>query len=598
MSNSKLVKYIDTNHTHWSTRTDSIYRITIHRAAGNLDFDGYSSTLRSRDCSWNYAIQSDGHIGLFVDESHRAWTSGGHDPRGRLNDFRAITMEVSDIYNAKTGEWFVTDMAYNAVLDLCEDICRRYNKTTLLWLGDKELSESYVPKPNEMIITVHQWYMDTDCPGKYLYSRLSNIASTVTRRLGGNNNLTYNTSPVVSAYTTAAVGTLYQAPGELSIASNATPYVLSTSQRTGNINYSKFKELGVSCVMLQLGQLYDAVHKETDSNKYMNNNLDKQIREATSASIPYGYWHPVKARNVDEAYKEASAIVRTVRLKPAKVGIWLKLELVKSKSINDAIIEAYRKTLAVAGLTNQLGIYATSEQLEKISWDNYKEHFLLWLDEPNMQSTASKHSTEYLSAIIYQAPYISEQIEPSILSTDTKISVINYTSIVAALFNASTEPAPSTEVILDKLVPTKREIVQFFIGYGLPVSAAVGITANLQYLSRCRAAATDGYKNGVPTQFGICKWSGNRSTAMRSYVGSNWKSNLTGQLKFMYHELVTNYHALLMLLRVVPNNASGVQQAADAVIRNFTRPVNLNDAIAKCQTTASELWGSIVIQLL
>lgn len=75
------------------------------------------------------------------------------------------------------------DAVYNTLLDLCEDICRRYGKTKLVFFDDKDYSLAYVVKEDEMLITVHRWFSSKSCPGDWLYSRLPNVASTVTARL-------------------------------------------------------------------------------------------------------------------------------------------------------------------------------------------------------------------------------------------------------------------------------------------------------------------------------------------------------------------------------------------------------------------------------
>ena len=51
------------------------------------------------------------------------------------------------------------DAVYNTLLDLCEDICRRYGKTKLVFFDDKDYSLSYVVKEDEMLITVHRWFV-------------------------------------------------------------------------------------------------------------------------------------------------------------------------------------------------------------------------------------------------------------------------------------------------------------------------------------------------------------------------------------------------------------------------------------------------------
>lgn len=376
---------MDINHTNWSNRKYEISRITIHVAAGNLSFGGYTSTIRGRECSWNYAVQSDGQVGLFVEECNRAWTTGGTDPRGSQNDHRAVTMEVSNKWGSDTG-YKVTDEALAAVVNLCEDICRRNGKTTLIWLGDKERSEAYTPKAHEMMLTVHRWYANKSCPGDYLYGKQSYIAQTVTQRLGGPNTITYPDGSVISAYNSVFTGTVFASPEELIDTSILTPYMITTSRKTKTVDYINLKKLGVCGVILEAGQYYDVVHSEATITGYRNPKLKDQIKDAVDAKLPYGYWHPVKARSVAEAKKEAKALVSMVRLWPPILGVWLKLELVKSKTINDDILDTYREILTDAGLYGKMGIYCNKSQLDKITWSEQQDHYLLWLDD-HLEST-------------------------------------------------------------------------------------------------------------------------------------------------------------------------------------------------------------------
>ena len=69
---------------------------------------------------------------------------------------------------------------YASLIRLCVDICRRNGKTKLLWLGDKSKTLKYVPKADEMVITVHRWFAAKSCPGDWLYSRLGDLAQKVT----------------------------------------------------------------------------------------------------------------------------------------------------------------------------------------------------------------------------------------------------------------------------------------------------------------------------------------------------------------------------------------------------------------------------------
>ena len=65
------------------------------------------------------------------------------------------------------------------------DICKRNGKKKLLWFGDKTKTLNYSPKSDEMVITVHRWFANKSCPGDWLYNRLGDLATEVTKQLGG-----------------------------------------------------------------------------------------------------------------------------------------------------------------------------------------------------------------------------------------------------------------------------------------------------------------------------------------------------------------------------------------------------------------------------
>lgn len=178
MSNSALVSYTKRSPHHSGARTHEIDTITIHCMAGNLTVEtcGALFAKESREASSNYGIGSDGRIALYVDEANRSWCTSS-----RANDQRAITIEVANTQAAHP--WPVSDAAYAALLELLADIFRRHGKTRLLWLGDREKTLAYTPRPGEMVMTVHRWFANKACPGDWLYSRHGQIAAEIIRRL-------------------------------------------------------------------------------------------------------------------------------------------------------------------------------------------------------------------------------------------------------------------------------------------------------------------------------------------------------------------------------------------------------------------------------
>lgn len=175
-SNSSLVDYTKISPNKNTTRVHNVYnptgkitKITIHHMAGNLSVETCGDVFAptSRQGSSNYGIGSDGRVGLYVDEKHRAWTSGSPD-----NDYKAVTIEVANDGDASTN-WHVSDKAYAKLIDLCVDICKRNGISKLNYTGDATGN-----------LTRHNMFQATVCPGPYLQSKFEDIAEKVNKRLG------------------------------------------------------------------------------------------------------------------------------------------------------------------------------------------------------------------------------------------------------------------------------------------------------------------------------------------------------------------------------------------------------------------------------
>lgn len=173
-TNSPLVNYTKISPNKTANRNHAIDTITIHCVVGQCSVEVLGDVFApsSRQASSNYGIGYDGRIGMYVEEKDRSWCSSNS-----ANDHRAITIEVA---SDTTAPYAVTAKAYNALIELVADICKRNNIKELKWKADKSLI-GQVDKQN---MTVHKWFANKDCPGEYLYSRMGAIASAVNKKLG------------------------------------------------------------------------------------------------------------------------------------------------------------------------------------------------------------------------------------------------------------------------------------------------------------------------------------------------------------------------------------------------------------------------------
>lgn len=175
MSNSSLVNYTKISPHKSSPRNRKIDRITIHHMAGNLSVETCGNVFQSRKASSNYGIGTDGRVGMYVEEKDRSWASSSS-----ANDNRAVTIEVAN--NSGSPNWTVSDKALAKLIDLCTDICKRNGIKKLNYTGDTTGN-----------LTMHKWFVATNCPGPYLESKFPYIASEVNKRLS-DNKATENTT--------------------------------------------------------------------------------------------------------------------------------------------------------------------------------------------------------------------------------------------------------------------------------------------------------------------------------------------------------------------------------------------------------------------
>lgn len=189
-TNSPLVTYKRITNNKTSPRNHAIDTITIHCIVGQCTAkqgcDYFATT--DRECSANYVVGKDGSIGLSVEEKDRSWCSSSGS-----NDNRAITIEVA---SDTAHPYAVTDKAYNALIKLVADICKRNGIKKLLWKADKSLI-GQVDKQN---MTVHRWFANKSCPGEYLYSRHSDIAAKVNALLDDSARETAQTPTTQTLY--------------------------------------------------------------------------------------------------------------------------------------------------------------------------------------------------------------------------------------------------------------------------------------------------------------------------------------------------------------------------------------------------------------
>lgn len=232
-TNSPLVSYTKLSPNHSGQRTHVIDRITPHCVVGQCSVETLGNIFAptSRQASCQYGIGVDGRVGMYVEEKNRSWCSSSN-----ANDQRAITIECA---SDNTHPYAFKDVVYDKLVELCADICKRNGKSKLLWLGDKDKTLNYSPKSDEMVLTVHRWFANKSCPGDWLYNRLGNLATAVTKRLTGDSTDTGKVDVLPDTKTLYRVQT-----GAFTKKSNADAWA------------AKLKAAGFATYIVQVGTLY------------------------------------------------------------------------------------------------------------------------------------------------------------------------------------------------------------------------------------------------------------------------------------------------------------------------------------------------------
>lgn len=168
MADSSLVSYERYSPNCSSRNGSKVVKLTPHHAAGNVSVETMGGLFANpeRGASANYGIGSDGRTAQYVREHMRPWTSSSYD-----NDRQAITVEVAN--DGGAPDWHVSDKAFDSLVALAIDICRRHGLDSLTWTGDKSGT-----------ITAHYMFVATTCMGPYLTSKMPELARRVNEALG------------------------------------------------------------------------------------------------------------------------------------------------------------------------------------------------------------------------------------------------------------------------------------------------------------------------------------------------------------------------------------------------------------------------------
>lgn len=180
MSNSKLVVYTKLSPHCTKPRQGKIKGISIHTMAGPGSVEGCGQVFQTSEASSHYGIGPDGRIGQYVLEENRAWCCS------HKVDHQVVTIEVSSIQSYQEP-YECTEAAFDSLIDLCVDICRRNGIKKLIWKEGKQYCPAFTGNWAVCNMVPHRYTTDKgkSCPGNYLFGKYGEIAERVNARLKG-----------------------------------------------------------------------------------------------------------------------------------------------------------------------------------------------------------------------------------------------------------------------------------------------------------------------------------------------------------------------------------------------------------------------------
>ena len=240
--------------------------------------------------------------------------------------------------------------------------------------------------------------------------------------------------------------------------------------------------------------------------------------------------------------------------------------------------------------------------LYRPNWDNAKN-----VNTPQLYTSVNSR----MDGIARKVGYLNSNYKPSISPSNIGLSVINYTSALGSIFEiiqTNSDEAyqyvtgnhDGSSVDASQLDHVPRIILEFLMNKGLNAAAACGIIAN--------AEAESGFDpsnvSDKGMSFGLFQWHGSRGDKMKKFVGSDWATDVTGQLEYLWHEL--NYEkgdtgTTLRDIRKVPNTSTGAQDGAEIFVIKYERPHGDNpDALQRSvedrRKRALKFWNKLVIE--
>ena len=215
-------------------------------------------------------------------------------------------------------------------------------------------------------------------------------------------------------------------------------------------------------------------------------------------------------------------------------------------------------------------------------------------------------------AIIREIGYVNSAWEPSINSSNIRLSAVNYTALFSALFDAGKSSLggyeyQASDIDMKDTDAVAKEIVKFCMSKGMNVAGGIGIVANINGECGLDISLSGTDSNGL-TSGGMCMWNGANWKRFLEYCGPDWKTNLTKQCEFLFYFMehiengflnyqVRRYYgtncSLLEYLCQVPNTEAGAIKATEIFVYCYENPADPAGESQRRGKYASEFWKKL-----
>lgn len=153
---------------------------------------------------------------------------------------------------------------------------------------------------------------------------------------------------------------------------------IDVSEWNGDINFSKVKNAGITCVILRAGYGKDPNQEDNKFNEY--------YRQAKAAGLNVGaYWYSY-ATSVDAAKEEVRNCMKTIRGKEFDLPVFLDVEEYRQAVLPRRTLTDIISTFCdgVKGYGFDVGMYSAKSMLVDSAYpDELASKYLIWMAAPN-----------------------------------------------------------------------------------------------------------------------------------------------------------------------------------------------------------------------